>query len=176
MAAPGGADDLAAQELNVQADPLPLLALIIATGWPRLSTYVTATRGTDLGTLSISAWKARPKNGTADVDPCARAAIARSGELPVGTGDGIAFSYHRRQEEAARRALRRGGQRRHARGTVLDADTVPDQRTSVSSSLQRCDTSREIILAPTDRSISISHRGRAPATGCRPKATSDAMH
>src|SRR4051795_9020789 len=53
---------------------------------------MTATRGTDLGTLTIGVWTARPKTGTADVDPYSRASIARSGELPVGTGDGVAFS------------------------------------------------------------------------------------
>jgi hypothetical protein len=53
---------------------------------------MTATRGTDLGTLTIGAWTARPRTGTAEVDPYSRASIARSGELPVGTGDGVAFS------------------------------------------------------------------------------------
>jgi hypothetical protein len=47
---------------------------------------------TDLGTLTIGAWTARPKSGTSEVDPYSRASIARSGELPIGTGDGIAFS------------------------------------------------------------------------------------
>ena len=56
------------------------------------ATWLTATRGTELGTLTIGAWTARPKTGTADVDPYSRASIARSGELPIGTGDGIAFS------------------------------------------------------------------------------------
>src|SRR3954466_5370100 len=53
---------------------------------------MTATRGTDLGTLTIGAWTARPRTGTSEIDPYARASIARSGELPVGTGDGVAFS------------------------------------------------------------------------------------
>nr|WP_165445792.1 MULTISPECIES: DUF1214 domain-containing protein [Bradyrhizobium] len=69
-----------------------LLALVIATAVGLGLTYATATRGTDLGTLKIGAWTARPKNGTSDVDPYSRATIARSGELPIGTGDGIAFS------------------------------------------------------------------------------------
>src|SRR5262249_46111253 len=56
------------------------------------STYMTATKGTDLGTLKIGAWTARPKTGTSDVDPYSRAIIVRSGELPVGTGDGVAFT------------------------------------------------------------------------------------
>ena len=60
---------------------------------------MTATRGTDLGTLTIGAWTARPKTGTADIDPYSRAAIARSGELPVGTGDGVAFSATTRRRK-----------------------------------------------------------------------------
>ncbi len=69
-----------------------LLALILATVVGLGATWLTATRGTDLGTLTIGAWTARPKTGTADVDPYSRATIARSGELPIGTGDGVAFS------------------------------------------------------------------------------------
>ena len=71
---------------------ITLLALILATVVGLGATWMTATRGTDLGTLTIGAWTARPKTGTADVDPYSRATIARSGELPVGTGDGVAFS------------------------------------------------------------------------------------
>jgi hypothetical protein len=70
---------------------ITLLALILAAVVGLGATWVTATRGTDLGTLTIGAWTARPKNGTADVDPYSRAAIARSGELPLGAGDGVAF-------------------------------------------------------------------------------------
>jgi hypothetical protein len=44
------------------------------------------------GALSLGAWKANPRSGTAGIDPYARAAIARNGELPVGTGDGIRFT------------------------------------------------------------------------------------
>ena len=69
-----------------------MLALIIATAVGLGATWMTATHGTDVGTLTIGAWTARPKTGTADVDPYSRATIARSGELPVGTGDGVAFT------------------------------------------------------------------------------------
>jgi hypothetical protein len=41
--------------------------------------------------MTIGAWTAWPKTGTAEIDPYARAIIARTGELPVGSGDGIAF-------------------------------------------------------------------------------------
>jgi hypothetical protein len=69
-----------------------ILSLVIATIVGIGTTWMTATRGTDLNTLTIGAWTARPRTGTADIDPYARAAIARSGELPVGTGDGVAFA------------------------------------------------------------------------------------
>jgi hypothetical protein len=71
---------------------LTLLALIVATVVGLGATWMTATRGTDLGTLTIGAWTARPRTGTSEIDPYARASIARSGELPIGTGDGIAFT------------------------------------------------------------------------------------
>jgi hypothetical protein len=69
-----------------------LLGLLVATGVGLGLTWMTATRGTDLNTLTIGAWTARPRTGTPEVDPYARASIARSGELPVGTGDGVAFT------------------------------------------------------------------------------------
>jgi hypothetical protein len=71
---------------------LTVLALVIATIVGLGLTWTTATRGTDLGTLTIGAWTARPRTGTSEIDPYARAAIARSGELPVGTGDGVGFT------------------------------------------------------------------------------------
>ena len=71
---------------------ITLLALIIATAVGLGATWMTTTRGIDLGTLTIGAWTARPKTGTVSIDPYSRASVARSGELPVGTGDGVVFS------------------------------------------------------------------------------------
>jgi hypothetical protein len=68
-----------------------LLGLGLATAIGLGTTWITATRGTNLGTLTIGAWTAKPRIGSAEIDPYSRAAIARSGELPIGTGDGIAF-------------------------------------------------------------------------------------
>jgi hypothetical protein len=64
-----------------------ILAAAIGLG----STWIALTRNTGFGTLQIGAWTARPKMGTADIDPYARAAIARTGALPVAIGDGVAF-------------------------------------------------------------------------------------
>ena len=71
---------------------ITLLALLVATVVGLGATWMTATRGVNVGTVTIGAWTARPRTGTSEIDPYARAAIARSGELPVGTGDGVAFS------------------------------------------------------------------------------------
>ena len=71
---------------------ISLLALCLAAVVGVGTTWMTATKGTDLGTLTIGAWTARPKTGTADIDPYSRATIVRNGELPIGTGDGVAFT------------------------------------------------------------------------------------
>ena len=55
------------------------------------TTWATLTRSTAFGAISIGAWTAWPKTGTPGIDPYARAAMARSGELPIGLGDGVAF-------------------------------------------------------------------------------------
>src|ERR1041385_67013 len=54
-------------------------------------TQFALTRGPAFGAITIGAGTAWPKTGTTDIDPYARAAIARSGELPIGLGDGVAF-------------------------------------------------------------------------------------
>ena len=71
---------------------ITLLALVLAAGVGVGLTWTTTTRGTELGTLTIGAWTARPRTGTSDIDPYSRATITRNGELPIGTGDGIAFT------------------------------------------------------------------------------------
>jgi hypothetical protein len=68
-----------------------LVTLVIATVVGLGTTWLTLSRGIAFGALPIGAWTAWPKTGTSDADPYARASIARSGELPVGAGDGVAF-------------------------------------------------------------------------------------
>jgi hypothetical protein len=68
-----------------------LVTLVIATVVGLGTTWMTLNRGIAFGALPIGAWTAWPKTGTSDADPYARASIARSGELPVGAGDGVAF-------------------------------------------------------------------------------------
>ena len=68
-----------------------LLAFVVAALVGLGATWLTLNRGTAFGAISIGAWTAWPKTGTQDADPYSRATIARSGELPVGSGDGVAF-------------------------------------------------------------------------------------
>jgi hypothetical protein len=68
-----------------------LFALAVAAAVGLGMTQFALTRGTAFGAMTIGAWTAWPKTGTNDIDPYARASIARTGELPVGSGDGVAF-------------------------------------------------------------------------------------
>jgi len=68
--------------------------LLIAAPIGLGATWFTLTRGVAFGSLTVGAWTAWPKSGSVDIDPYARAGIARSGELPTGMGDGVAFFAH----------------------------------------------------------------------------------
>jgi hypothetical protein len=68
-----------------------LFAFLIAAVVGLSMTWVTLARGTAFGAITIGAWTAWPKTGTTDIDPYARAVVARTGELPIGSGDGVAF-------------------------------------------------------------------------------------
>lgn len=69
-----------------------LFALAVAAIVGLGSTYLALSRGAAFGALSINSWSAWPKTGTLDADPYARAAIARTGQLPIALGDGVSFS------------------------------------------------------------------------------------
>jgi hypothetical protein len=68
-----------------------VFALTVAAAVGLGATWIALTRGTAYGGVTIGAWTAWPKNGTSGIDPYARAMVARTGDLPVGSGDGVAF-------------------------------------------------------------------------------------
>jgi hypothetical protein len=70
---------------------ISLIALAIATAVGLGATWTTSTRGLSFDAVTVGPWTAWPRTGTSDIDPYARASIARSGELPIGSGDGVAF-------------------------------------------------------------------------------------
>jgi hypothetical protein len=68
-----------------------VFAFTVATLVGLGATWFALTEGTAFGAIRIGAWTAWPRSGTSGIDPYARAAIARNGELPIGSGDGVAF-------------------------------------------------------------------------------------
>jgi hypothetical protein len=136
------------------------LAIAVGLG----TTWITATRGTDLGTLTIGAWTARPRTGSADIDPYSRAAIARSGELPIGTGDGIAFLATAADDKRpldGRCEVIVSGVTPAARFWTL---TLYDRKGHlVANSLQRYGFTSEEIVRNSDGSfaVQVASRGRA---------------
>jgi hypothetical protein len=69
-----------------------LFAFVVAAAVGLGLTYFALTRGAAFGSLTIGAWSAWPKTGTAEADPYARATIARTGQLPIALGDGVSFT------------------------------------------------------------------------------------
>jgi hypothetical protein len=162
---------LEAERRPVRLIFITLLALLLATAVGLGATWITATRGTDLGTLRIGAWTARPKTGTADVDPYSRAAIARSGELPLGTGDGVAFSAtadDRKQPLDGRCDVVVSGVTPAARFWTL---TLYDQNGHlVANSLQRYGFTSEEVVRGADGTFEIRVAARARAGNWLPTA------
>jgi hypothetical protein len=141
---------------------ITLLALIIATAVGLGATWMTATRGTDFGTLAIGAWVARPKTGTPDVDPYSRATIARSGELPIGAGDGVSFLANtddRKRPLDGRCDVAVTGVTPAARFWTL---TLYDRKGHlVANSLQRYGFTSEEVVRASDGSFEIRLASRA---------------
>jgi hypothetical protein len=68
-----------------------LLAFAVAAVIGLGTTWFALNEGIAYGGVTLGAWTAWPKNGTPGIDPYSRAMLARSGELPVGSGDGVTF-------------------------------------------------------------------------------------
>jgi hypothetical protein len=63
-------------------------------------TWWTLSGGPGFGALSSGPWTAWPRAGTLDADRYARASLSRSGELPLGSGEGITFLAERDNDGA----------------------------------------------------------------------------
>lgn len=68
-----------------------LFTLVIAAIVGLGATYLALSHDTSFGAMTIGRWTAYPKTGTTDIDPYARALLARTGRLPIALGDGVAF-------------------------------------------------------------------------------------
>jgi len=63
------------------------IALIVGLG----SAWLVLDRERIFGAVTRGAWTAWPELGSPNADPYSRAELARSGALPLGDGEGIAF-------------------------------------------------------------------------------------
>jgi hypothetical protein len=68
-----------------------LYALTIGAATGLGLTWWTLVGGPEFGALRIGPWTAWPQAGTQEADRYVRASVARSGDLPLGSGEGIAF-------------------------------------------------------------------------------------
>jgi hypothetical protein len=70
---------------------LVIIALAVGTLTGLGLTYLASARSNGFGAVTVGAWSVWPRSGTPDADPYARAAFARSGELPLERADGLLF-------------------------------------------------------------------------------------
>lgn len=72
---------------------LKLLAtLIVGTALGLATTYYVMGHGINFDRVKAGPWTRWPKSGSVDIDPYAHAMLARSGQMPLGTGEGLSFS------------------------------------------------------------------------------------
>ena len=148
-----------------------LLALCVAAALGLSATWLATTRGFAFGAVSLGAWTANPKAGTSEIDPYARAVMARSGELPLGSGDGIAFTAQTDDS----------GQRLNGRCDVVLSGTTPAARfwtlalydldgRLVSNTLNRQGFTSQEIVRRNDGTFEITVAPRSRAGNWLPTA------
>ncbi len=68
-----------------------LLSITIALALGISSAYLSLNRGSPFSALESGVWVAHPHAGTQDSDPYSTAIFARTGRVPLGSGEGLAF-------------------------------------------------------------------------------------
>jgi hypothetical protein len=68
------------------------IALVLAVTVGVSTAWYAIDRGFIFGAVTAGAWTAWPAAGGADADPYSLATLARTGEVPLGAGEGIAFT------------------------------------------------------------------------------------
>lgn len=75
-----------------------LIILAIGAGAGLWSASESLRDQAGFGRVDIGPWTTFARSGSFDIDPYARAAIARRGELPLGAGEGVVFTAARDDE------------------------------------------------------------------------------
>ncbi len=68
------------------------IALVLAVTIGVSTAWYAVEHGFIFGAVTAGAWTAWPTAGSADADPYSLATLARTGEVPLGAGEGIAFT------------------------------------------------------------------------------------
>ncbi|MYZ50487.1 DUF1214 domain-containing protein [Propylenella binzhouense] len=121
--------------------------------------YLAVRSPAPLDVLSAGPWKAWPRAGTADGDPYSRARLARTGEIPLGSGEGLEISTETDSSGAPLRArcdYRVAGQTPTARLWTAAVEPpegepgVPGRARAIGSDaiLRRPDGSFELVVSP----------------------------
>ncbi len=71
---------------------LILYALLLALGLGLGSAYMVMKGEPPFGRLQLGPWQAWPKMGSPQADPYMRAIVARRGDIPLATGEGLALN------------------------------------------------------------------------------------
>lgn len=68
-----------------------LLVVTLGVALGLAGTFLSVEEGLGFGAVRAGPWTGWPKTGSRDADPYARAARARSGEMPLGITEGLSF-------------------------------------------------------------------------------------
>ena len=68
------------------------IAIVVATAVGFSSAWFAVERGHLFGAVSAAGWTAWPRAGSVDADPYSLAMLARTGEVPLGAGEGLSFT------------------------------------------------------------------------------------
>ena len=68
------------------------IAIVIAVAVGVSSAWFAVDRGRLFGAVRAGSWTAWPSEGSTDADPYSLAMLARTGEVPLGAGEGISFT------------------------------------------------------------------------------------
>jgi hypothetical protein len=74
------------------------LAVVVAIAVGVSSAWYAVDRGRLFGAVTVGGWTAWPQEGGADADPYTLAMLARTGEVPLGAGEGLSFTAERDAE------------------------------------------------------------------------------
>jgi hypothetical protein len=78
--------------LRIPTALLIVYSLLLALGLGLGSAYWVLNNDPPFGSIRLGPWKAWPTMGSPDADPYMRAILARRGEVPLATGEGLGFT------------------------------------------------------------------------------------